>query len=92
MTFKGVFMEKQAMFLWNSGADRDAFIRRFGSSELYDKLEAKYGCASIPVHILYGFALKEPSDPEIRRHRGLDGPGKMLRDIITAQRCTPNSP
>ena len=53
----------KAMSLWNSGSDRETFLKCFGTTkgdEWYSKFEKEYGCASIPVHILHGFDVKEP--------------------------------
>lgn len=74
----------KAMSLWNSGAEKEDFVKKFGSKgeEWYNKFEKEYGCACIPVHILVGFEPKEDTDPVIRQHRGIDGPGKALREAI----------
>ena len=74
----------KAMSLWNSGAEKEDFVKKFGSKggALYDKFEKEYGHACIPVHILHGFEPKEETDPVIRQHRGIDGPGKALREAI----------
>ena len=74
------------MHAWNSGMEDEEIIKRFGKSE-FDRLKQKYGEKSIPVPTLVGYTpSKEITDPLRRRHYGLDGPGKQLRDIIKAEK------
>jgi len=77
-------MDKRAMLLWNSGADKEVFVKLLGAEgeAAFDVFEKKYGCACIPVHVLHGFPLREPTDPVVRAHRGLDGQGLTLREAI----------
>jgi hypothetical protein len=76
--------EGSSMFAWNAGTSEEDFIRQFGKPE-FDRLTKKYGISSIPVPDLYGYIAKEPTDPVVRRHRGLDGPGAKLKSIIKKQ-------
>ena len=69
------------MSAWNSGMADDEIVKQFGQSD-YDSLKRKYGSKLIPVPDLYGYIPKEPTDPVIRRHRGLDGLGKQLKSQI----------
>jgi len=77
-------LPSRAMSLWNSGADKEKFVQVLGAEgeAAFDAFEKQYGCACIPVHVLYGFPLREPTDPVIRAHRGLDGMGLELRKAI----------
>ena len=69
------------MSAWNSGMADDEIVKQFGQSE-FDRLTKKYGISSIPVPNLYGYIPKEPTDPVIRHHRGLDGKGATLKSQI----------
>ena len=69
---------------WNAGTSDEDFIRKFGKSE-FDRLTKKYGVSSIPVQDLLGYRAKEPTDPKVRLHRGLDGMGAKLKSIIKHQ-------
>lgn len=66
---------------WNGGVSDEDFIKQFGKSE-FDRLTKKYGDGSIPVPDLHGYTPREPTDPKVRLHRGLDGPGAKLKAII----------
>ena len=67
---------------WNAaGISDEDFIRQFGKPE-FDRLTKKYGSKSIPVPDLHGYRPTKPTDPLVRRHRGLVGPGNQLKSII----------
>ena len=66
---------------WNGGVSDEDFIKQFGKSE-FDRYTKKYGDGSIPVPDLHGYTPREPTDPKVRLHRGLDGPGAKLKSII----------
>ena len=73
--------EGSSMFAWNAGTSEEDFIRQFGKPE-FDRLTKKYGISSIPVPDLHGYRPTKPTDPLVRRHRGLDGMGAKLKSII----------
>ena len=77
-------LKDKVMSAWNSGMELDEVIALYGPEvePIWSGLEAKYGAGSIPVPDLYGYKSKEPTDPAYRQWKGLDGPGKQLRDII----------
>lgn len=73
------------MKLWNQGRTVQEFQELLGPKaglKAYNILEAKYGCASIPLKDLLGLVDKPITCPIRRQHLGLDGPGKLLKEII----------
>jgi len=75
-------MNKRIMMnAWNAGISDEDFIREFGQIE-FERLTKKYGISCIPVPVLIGYIVKEPTDPKVRLHRGLDGLGAKLKSII----------
>jgi len=72
------------MHAWNSGMGDDELIKKFGQGA-FNQLKQKYGHGSIPVPDLVGYKQKEPEDRKVRLHRGLEGPGKVLKSIVQQQ-------
>lgn len=72
---------------WNSGMSEEELIQRFGRGNV-EALKRKYGDNSIPTDEVRGYrsSNRVPEDPRVRAHRGLDGMGKRLKDIIKHER------
>lgn len=72
---------------WNSGMSEEELIQRFGRANV-EALKRKYGDNSIPTDEVRGYrsSNRVPEDPRVRAHRGLDGMGKRLKDIIKRER------
>ena len=83
---KGV--SKDAMKAWNCGLSLEEAVAKYGTQieAEFQILESIYGCASIPVPDLLGYTPKPDTDPKLLEWRGEIGQGKLLKDIIAADR------
>ena len=83
---KGV--SKDAMKAWNCGLSLEEAVAKYGTQieAEFEILESIYGCASIPVNVLYGYPKKERNtDKKYTDWKGDTGPGAMLKRIIAQQ-------
>lgn len=81
-------VSRDAMKAWNSGLTIDDAVKKYGPQMKaeFQIIEQHYGCASIPVNVLYGYHKKERcTDPKYLEWKGDTGPGAMLKRIIAQQ-------
>jgi len=81
---------EQAMAVWNSGVSVEEAVARYGSemADFFADFEQAVGCRSFTVHELLSGHIGAVASPkelseEYARWKGIIGPGKLLREIIS---------
>lgn len=84
----GQSLPTKTMVYWNSGLSLEEAVHKpeFSQAE-WNHYVKTYGEACIPVNVLIGYRLKEETDPLARSHRGLDGKGLLLKQIVAAAKA-----
>ncbi len=79
-------IKRTAMKAWNGGLTVEQAVEKYGPEmkEQFEKLEVKYGCASIPLPDLLGYTPKKNTDPKHLAWKGEIGPGAELKKIIAS--------